>query len=62
MEVGEEGDYVPVDTLPPPARNVSCIKMGSDESTDLLLLIAFIQRYFPLSTEQTHCSLVILNE
>ena len=28
MEVGEEGDYIPIATLSPP----SCIKMGSDES------------------------------
>ena len=27
MEVGEEGDYIPIDTLSP----LSCIKMGSDE-------------------------------
>ena len=30
MEVGEEGDYIPIATLSPPV--VSCIKMGSDES------------------------------
>ena len=30
MEVGEEGDYIPITTLSPP--NDSCIKMGSDES------------------------------
>ena len=29
MEVGEEGDYIPIATLSPPD---SCIKMGSDES------------------------------
>ena len=29
MEVGEEGDYLPIATLSPPD---SCIKMGSDES------------------------------
>ena len=31
MEVGGEGDYIPVATLSPP-RNDFCIKMGSDES------------------------------
>ena len=31
MEVGAEGDYIPIATLSPP-RNDSCIKMGSDES------------------------------
>ena len=30
MEVGEEGDYIPIATLSP--QNDSCIKMGSDES------------------------------
>ena len=30
MEVGEEGDYIPIATLSP--YNDSCIKMGSDES------------------------------
>ena len=30
MEVGEEGDYIPIATLSPP--DDSCIKMGSDES------------------------------
>ena len=30
MEVGEEGDYIPIATLSPP--EFSCIKMGSDES------------------------------
>ena len=30
MEVGEEGDYIPITTLSP--SNDSCIKMGSDES------------------------------
>ena len=29
MEVGEEGDYIPIATLSPPD---SCIRMGSDES------------------------------
>ena len=29
MEVGGEGDYIPIATLSPPD---SCIKMGSDES------------------------------
>ena len=31
MDVGEEGDYIPIATLSPP-ENDSCIKMGSDES------------------------------
>ena len=31
MEVGEEGDYIPIATLSPPLR-MTCIKMGSDES------------------------------
>ena len=31
MEVGAEGDYIPIATLSPP-RNDSCNKMGSDES------------------------------
>ena len=31
MEVGEEGDYIPIATLSPPPR-MTCIKMGSDES------------------------------
>ena len=30
MEVGEEGEYIPIDTLSPP--ELTCIKMGSDES------------------------------
>ena len=30
MEVGGEGDYIPIATLSPP--NDSCIKVGSDES------------------------------
>ena len=30
MEVGEEGDYLPIAALSP--RNDSCIEMGSDES------------------------------
>ena len=30
MEVGEEGDYIPIGTLSPP--NDFCIKVGSDES------------------------------
>ena len=30
MELGEEGDYIPIATLSPP--DDSCIKMGSDES------------------------------
>ena len=30
MEVGGEGDYIPIATLSP--QNDSCIKMGSDES------------------------------
>ena len=30
MEVGEEGDYIPIATLSPP--DDFCIKMGSDES------------------------------
>ena len=30
MEVGEEGDYIPIATLSP--RNEFCIMMGSDES------------------------------
>jgi len=30
MEVGGEGDYIPITTLSP--QNESCIKMGSDES------------------------------
>ena len=30
MEVGEEGDYIPIVTLSP-HQNDSCIKMGSDE-------------------------------
>ena len=30
MEVGGEGDYIPIATLSPP--EYSCIKMGSDES------------------------------
>ena len=30
MEVGEEGDYIPIATLSPPDE--FCIKMGSDES------------------------------
>ena len=30
MEVGREGDYVPITTLSPP--ECSCIKIGSDES------------------------------
>ena len=32
MEIGEEGDCIPVATLPPPEKKYSCIKMGSDES------------------------------
>ena len=36
MEVGEEGDYIPIATLSPPEekerKKDSCIKMGSDES------------------------------
>ena len=31
MEVGKEGDYIPIATLSPP-DNDSCIKMGSDEN------------------------------
>ena len=30
MEVGEEGDYLPIATMSP--WNDSCIKIGSDES------------------------------
>ena len=30
MEVGGEGDYIPIDTLSPP--DDFCIKVGSDES------------------------------
>ena len=30
MEVGEEGDYIPIATLSPP--ELRCIKVGSDES------------------------------
>ena len=30
MEVGGEGDYIPIATLSPP--NDSCVKVGSDES------------------------------
>ena len=30
MEVGGEGDYIPIATLSPP--NDLCIKVGSDES------------------------------
>ena len=32
MEVGEEGDYIPIATLHCHHQNDSCIKMGSDES------------------------------
>ena len=37
MEVGEVGDYIPIDTLSPPEDSDSlfydsCIKMGSDEN------------------------------
>ena len=32
MEVGEEGDYIPIATLLHPIQIDSCIKMGSDES------------------------------
>ena len=32
MEVGEEGDYIPIATLSPPEYDDSGIKMGSDES------------------------------
>ena len=38
MEVGKEGDYIPVATLSPPECD-SCIKMGSDESHLNVLLI-----------------------
>ena len=31
MEVGEEGEYIPIATLSPPL-GMTCIKMGSDES------------------------------
>ena len=31
MEVGGEGDYMPIATLSPPLNDF-CIKMGSDES------------------------------
>ena len=31
MEVGEEGDYIPIATLSP-LKNDFCIKVGSDES------------------------------
>ena len=31
MEVGEEGEYIPIATLSPALR-MTCIKMGSDES------------------------------
>ena len=30
MEVGEEGEYIPIATLSPP--EMTCIKMGSDKS------------------------------
>ena len=30
MEVGEEGEYIPIATLSPP--RMTCIKIGSDES------------------------------
>ena len=32
MEVGEEGDYIPIPALHCHHQNDSCIKVGSDES------------------------------
>ena len=32
LEVGEEGDYIPIAKLSPPEQNDSCVKVGSDES------------------------------
>ena len=32
MEVGEEGDYIPIATLSPPEMTPAGIKMGSEES------------------------------
>ena len=32
MEVGEEGDHIPIATLSRHHQNDCCIKMGSDES------------------------------
>ena len=32
MEVGREGDYIPIATLSPPERLLHQLKMGSDES------------------------------
>ena len=40
MEVGEEGDYIPIATLSPHKLNDSCIKTGSDESHSNVSLIA----------------------
>ena len=40
MEVGEEGDYIPIATLSRHHQNDSCIKMDSDESHFNVLLIA----------------------
>ena len=52
MEVGEEGDCIPVATLPPPEKKYSCIKMGSDESHFNVSLIVRdkITRQWPLTT------------
>ena len=52
MEIGEEGDCIPVATLPPPEKKYSCIKMGSDESHFNVSLIVRdkITRQWPLTT------------
>ena len=48
MEVGEEGDYIPIATQSPPD---SCIKVGSDESHILMFRNCEGQSHKTVSTD-----------